>query len=62
MNEETKMAKDAQTEVAALSDADLEAVSGGATVPVKKKPAPKGNGTGAETHNPGLKNQSSPLR
>ena len=56
------MAKDAQTEVAALSDADLEAVSGGATVPVKKKPAPKGNGTGAETHNPGLKNQSSPLR
>ena len=44
-----------------LSDAELAAVAGGATVPVKKKPK-GGNGTGSETHDTGLKNQSTTLR
>lgn len=56
------MEKDKEADTASLSDAELEAVRGGATVPNKKKPAPTGNGTGAETHNPNLKNQSTRLR
>ncbi len=42
---------------AQLSDKDLDSVSGGATVPVKKRPPPKN-----DTHNPDLKNQSTKLR
>lgn len=44
-----------------LSDAELAAVAGGATVPVVKKPQ-GGRGTGSETHDSGLKNQSTTLR
>ncbi len=45
---------------AQLSDKDLDNVSGGATIPVKKLPS--GGGSGGGTHDSGLKNQSTKLR